>query len=121
MAASLPHHPVLYQEVINALLPRSPGKYVDATVGAGGHAWGILEASAPEGKLLGLDRDPQALALASQRLSVFSGRFILIQAAYDTLQDQLRTIGWEHVNGILFDLGVSSMQLDQRAGVLVPP
>lgn len=113
MAASLPHHPVLYQEVINALMPRSPGKYVDATVGAGGHAWGILEASAPEGRLLGLDRDPQALALASQRLSVFSGRFILIQAAYDTLQDQLHTIGWEHVNGILFDLGVSSMQLDQ--------
>ncbi len=113
MPVSPPHQPVLYQEVINALMPRSPGKYVDATVGAGGHAWGILEASSPEGQLLGLDRDPQALALASQRLSIFSGRYTLIQAAYDTLLTQLHIVGWESVNGILFDLGVSSMQLEQ--------
>lgn len=86
---------------------------MDATVGAGGHAWGILEASSPAGLLLALDRDPQALALASQRLSVFSGRVFLIQAGYDTLLEQLRELGWEQVDGILFDLGVSSMQLDQ--------
>ncbi|MHB0989607.1 MAG: 16S rRNA (cytosine(1402)-N(4))-methyltransferase, partial [Bellilinea sp.] len=61
-----PHLPVLYHEIIQALMPRSPGKYIDATVGAGGHAWGILENSAPDGLLLALDRDPQALAIASQ-------------------------------------------------------
>jgi len=65
-----PHLPVLYHEIIHALQPRSPGKYIDATVGAGGHAWGILDESAPDGLLLALDRDPQALAIASQRLLI---------------------------------------------------
>ena len=63
-----PHVSVLYQPIITALRPRSPGFYVDATVGAGGHAWGILEQSSPDGKLLGLDVDPRALELAHQRL-----------------------------------------------------
>jgi 16S rRNA (cytosine1402-N4)-methyltransferase len=85
---------------------------VDGTLGAAGHAWGILEASSPDGKLLGLDLDPQALALARSRLSPFGERAILRQASYTTLQDQLRTLGWAGVNGILLDLGVSSMQLD---------
>ncbi|MEN4013612.1 MAG: 16S rRNA (cytosine(1402)-N(4))-methyltransferase RsmH [Bellilinea sp.] len=110
---ALPHHPVLYHEIIHALLPQSPAKYVDATVGAGGHAWGILEASAPDGQLLALDRDPQALAIASQRLSAYQSRVRLAQASYVELQDQLRRIGWSRVHGIVFDLGVSSMQVDQ--------
>ena len=58
------HKPVLYQEIIHALQPRSGGRYVDGTLGAGGHARGILEACAPDGQLLGLDGDPQALAIA---------------------------------------------------------
>jgi 16S rRNA (cytosine1402-N4)-methyltransferase len=113
-AEEFPHHqPVLYHEIIHALRPQSPGRYVDATVGAGGHAWGILEASAPDGQLLALDKDPQALAIASQRLSVYHPRVILVHASYTQLREELRRIGWTRVNGIVFDLGVSSMQLDQ--------
>lgn len=107
-----PHLSVLYQEIIAALRPQSPGYYADVTVGAGGHAWGILNASSPEGKLLGLDLDPQALALAGQRLSVFAGRFFLVHASYTTLPEQLKQLGWQSVQGIVLDLGVSSMQLD---------
>ncbi len=107
-----PHTPVLFQFVIEALRPRSGGYYVDATVGAGGHAAGILEASAPDGRLLGLDVDPQALALARERLAPFGERAILRRASYTTLQEQLRALGWPAVDGILLDLGVSSMQLD---------
>ena len=86
---------------------------MDATLGAGGHAWGILEAASPDGSLLGLDLDPQALELASQRLSVFSGRVTLRQASFTTLAVQLETLGWNQVQGIVLDLGVSSMQLDR--------
>jgi len=107
-----PHEPVLYHEIILALSPRSPGCYVDATVGAGGHAWGILKACSPDGQLLGLDVDPQALALASQRLAIFGGRCILRQASYTTLREQIQRVGWTEVCGIVFDLGVSSMQFD---------
>ncbi|HVN54296.1 MAG TPA: 16S rRNA (cytosine(1402)-N(4))-methyltransferase RsmH, partial [Anaerolineaceae bacterium] len=90
----------------------SPGFYVDGTVGAGGHAWGILESSSPEGHLLGLDLDPQALELAGQRLAPFGNRAILRPASYTSLQRQIRDLGWPPVNGIVVDLGVSSMQLD---------
>lgn len=107
-----PHVPVLYQEIIHALRPHSPGRYVDATVGAGGHAFGILQTSAPEGLLLGLDLDPQALEIASRRLSAFESRATLRQASYTTLQLQLAALGWDAVDGIVIDLGVSSMQID---------
>lgn len=107
-----PHHPVLYQEIIHALRPHSAGRYVDATVGAGGHAWGILTASAPGGLLLGLDLDPQALEIASQRLSAFESRVTLLKTSYTTLQAQLARLGWATVDGIVIDLGVSSMQID---------
>jgi len=107
-----PHRSVLYHEIIHALRPNSPKRYVDATVGAGGHAWGILEASAPDGRLLGFDLDPAAISLARQRLTEFEGRFTLVQASYTTLRKQVRELGWENVAGIVIDLGVSSMQLD---------
>jgi 16S rRNA (cytosine1402-N4)-methyltransferase len=71
-----------------------------------------LTASQPAGQLLGLDLDPQALALASQRLSLFNDRVKIVQASYTTLLPQMRAIGWESVAGILLDLGVSSMQID---------
>ena len=73
MAAG-PHIPVLYQDIIHALQPRSGGSYVDCTLGAGGHAQGILEASQPDGKLLGLDLDPQAITIAKDRLTRFGER-----------------------------------------------
>lgn len=107
-----PHLPVLYHEIIHALNPHSPGKYIDATVGAGGHAEGILEESAPDGTLLALDRDPQALAIASQRLSLYKGRVKLVHTSYVNLLDEMHKLGWTSVDGIVFDLGLSSMQLD---------
>lgn len=107
-----PHQPVLYHEIISALRPASPGYYVDATLGAGGHAWGILDASAPDGRLLGLDLDPHALTLAAERLSGFAERAVLVHASYTSLSAQLQRLQWPTVQGILIDLGVSSMQLD---------
>ncbi len=86
---------------------------MDATLGAGGHAWGILTAASPNGELLGLDLDPQALEIASQRLDVFRGRVTLVQASFTTLSAQLEKLGWKQVQGIVIDLGVSSMQLDR--------
>jgi len=106
------HRPVLYQEIIHALRPRRDGLYVDATVGAGGHAWGLLQSSAPDGRLLGLDIDPQALDLARQRLEPFGERAILVRASYVSLGKLLDQMGWREVNGIVIDLGMSSMQVD---------
>ena len=106
------HQPVLYQEIIHALSPQRGGKYVDATLGAGGHALGILVASSPDGRLLGMDIDPQALELARQKLLGFGSRAILVRASYTTLTNQLVSLNWQEVDGIVLDLGVSSMQLD---------
>jgi 16S rRNA (cytosine1402-N4)-methyltransferase len=107
-----PHNPVLYKEIIHALQPQRGGRYVDGTVGAGGHARGILEACAPDGRLLGLDVDPQALAIARKTLAPYEHRIHLAQASYTTLSAQLQRLGWDEVDGILLDLGASSMQFD---------
>jgi len=85
---------------------------VDGTVGAGGHAWGILQASNPNGQLLGLDLDPQALELAREKLAEFGERAHLVRASYAALLQQLKALKWRQVDGILLDLGLSSMQLD---------
>jgi len=108
----VPHQPVLYHEIIHALQPKTAGHYVDGTLGAGGHARGILEACEPDGRLLGLDVDPQALALARETLAPYGQRARLFQASYTSLTERLREIGWDKVDGILLDLGLSSMQLD---------
>jgi 16S rRNA (cytosine1402-N4)-methyltransferase len=110
----LPHQPVLYKEIIHAIQPRSSGRYVDGTVGAGGHARGILEACAPDGHLLGLDVDPQALALARETLAPYGPRVTLAQASYASLPEAMEEIGWQAADGILLDLGLSSMQLADR-------
>ncbi|HSL29281.1 MAG TPA: 16S rRNA (cytosine(1402)-N(4))-methyltransferase RsmH [Anaerolineales bacterium] len=107
-----PHEPVLYKEIIHALQPHTGGRYVDGTLGAGGHARGIMEASAPDGRLLGLDVDPQALAIARRNLAPYEHRIHLAQASYTSLATQLAQLGWEVVDGILLDLGASSMQFD---------
>jgi 16S rRNA (cytosine1402-N4)-methyltransferase len=106
------HVPVLYQEVIHFLQPHSNGIYVDGTVGAGGHTKGILEASAPSGRLLGLDLDPQALEVARTNLIAFGDRLTLVNASFTTLREQLGYLGWSSVDGILLDLGFSSIQLE---------
>ena len=108
-----PHQPVMAKEVLAAIKPVSTGFYVDATLGAGGHAFKILEASAPDGRLLGLDRDPRALELAGKRLTPFGGRVALVQSSFDQLGRHLAKLAPEGASGILIDLGVSSMQLDE--------
>ena len=108
----LPHQPVLYKEIIHALQPHAGGRYVDGTLGAGGHARGIMEASAPDGQLLGLDVDPQALAIARRHLAPYEHRIHLVQASYTSLSTQLVQLEWGAVDGIVLDLGASSMQFD---------
>ncbi|NLF51703.1 MAG: 16S rRNA (cytosine(1402)-N(4))-methyltransferase RsmH [Leptolinea sp.] len=107
-----PHLPVLYQPSIDALQPHDGGRYVDATIGAGGHASGILEMSSPSGLLLGLDRDEHALAIARKRLSEFGNRVFLSHSSYVNMETEVGNLGWSNVDGILMDLGLSSMQLD---------
>jgi 16S rRNA (cytosine1402-N4)-methyltransferase len=109
------HLPVLYNEIIHAMQPHRGGLYVDGTVGAGGHAWGILQAGNPDSHLLGLDVDPQALKLAFDKLAEFGERVHIVRASYTTLLSQLAVLKWLHVDGILLDLGLSSLQLDSQA------
>jgi 16S rRNA (cytosine1402-N4)-methyltransferase len=106
------HRPVLYHEIISFLQPQRGGKFVDCTVGTGGHAWGILKASQPDGCLLGLDVDPAAIELAREHLAVYGSRVILMRASYAQLAEQLAIVSWSEVQGVLLDLGVSSIQLD---------
>jgi len=105
------HVAVLFQEVIAALAPRDGGCYIDGTIGAGGHAAGILEASAPTGRLLGLDADPSALAIAAQNLVRFGNRVLLVHSNYERLREVAAANGFVPVNGIVLDLGLSSIQL----------
>jgi 16S rRNA (cytosine1402-N4)-methyltransferase len=111
-AGSTEHVPVLYQSVLEWLQPQSGKRYLDGTLGGGGHAEGILRTGA---SLLGLDRDPEALRVAAGRLSAFADRMILRQASYRQGCILLREIGWERVSGILLDLGLSSLQLADPA------
>lgn len=106
------HDPVLYHEIIHALNPVGDGYYIDATLGAGGHAAGILEASMPSGQLLGLDVDPQAISIARKNLDRFGSRVKILYASYTSIREQVDKLGWPKVNGIMIDLGASSMQFD---------
>ena len=106
------HVPVLFQEVMEWLRPCSPGCYVDGTLGLGGHTEMILEQSAPAGRVLGFDWDAQAAGYAAKRLERFGDRFQLMQASYANMEEQLHHYGQGAVDGILVDLGVSSLQLD---------
>lgn len=106
------HQPVLYNEIIQFLKVHQSGLYIDGTVGAGGHARGILEASSPDGLLLGFDVDASALQIAQKKLESFRGRVFLIHSSFKDLRKQLDVMGWQMVDGILIDLGLSSMQLD---------
>ncbi|MGB2897236.1 MAG: 16S rRNA (cytosine(1402)-N(4))-methyltransferase RsmH [Anaerolineales bacterium] len=111
------HTPVLYQNVLTALNLNAGGRYIDGTVGAGGHAAGILECSSPDGRLLGLDRDPNALILAGLRLQSFGDRVSLRHASYTAMHEEVSALGWDGVDAILLDLGLSSMQLaDPKRG-----
>lgn len=105
------HVPVLLEAVLEWLRPRPGGVYVDATVGTGGHAERILEACGPTGRLVGIDRDPEALDVAHRRLRRFAGRVQLVRGDFADLKALLVRTGVPQVDGVLFDLGVSGLQL----------
>lgn len=107
------HQPVLCTEALEFLDP-GPGVFVDCTVGLGGHAEALLE-SAAAASLVGIDRDPAALAIAGRRLAKYGDRVRLVEGRFDELGEHLERIGLERVRGILADLGVSSLQLDTAA------
>ena len=98
--------------MIAALRPARGDRFIDGTLGAGGHAVGLLEAAGPTTELLGIDRDPRALELAAESLRDFDERVHLRQGSYHRMAEMAAEIGWDKVDGILLDLGLSSMQLD---------
>ena len=106
------HEPVLLGEVIDWLQPHLGGTFVDCTLGLGGHSEAILNAS-PDTKVIGIDRDLDALRLAEERLSIFENRFQAAHANFEDVADVLKELGAAKVRGMLADLGVSSLQLDR--------
>lgn len=109
------HRPVMPAEVLEGLNIRPGGVYVDCTLGGGGHSEAILiklNDSAPGGRLVALDRDPEALAAAANRLAPYKSRVDLVRSDFAYLGDVLGRLGLDRVDGVLFDLGVSSYQLD---------
>ena len=107
-----PHQPVLLEEVIELLAVRPDGRYIDGTLGAGGHTAAILERE-PTAQVLGIDRDDRALGEAVGRLTPYSDRVMLQRGEYVEMGEIAAAIGWDGCDGILLDLGVSSMQLDE--------
>lgn len=115
--AGIEHRPVMLAEVLEWLAVREGGTYLDCTVGGGGHAGAILRKAGPGGRLIGLDRDESALARAAANLSEFGDRAILVKSDYRHLAAVLADLEIADVEGVLFDLGVSSWQmLDSERG-----
>ena len=106
------HQPVLLREVVLHLDPRPGCLIIDGTLGAGGHATALLDATAPDGRLLGFDRDPAALAYAAQRLAPFGDRLMAVAGSYGDMAAVAPAQGFDVVDAILLDLGLSSRQLD---------
>jgi 16S rRNA (cytosine1402-N4)-methyltransferase len=112
MNSSFTHITVLLEEAVEALAVRADGCYLDGTFGRGGHSRLILQNLGPDGRLLGFDKDPQAIA-TGQALAAEDGRFVIVQRSFAELGDEVQSQGLAgKVNGILLDLGVSSPQLD---------
>ncbi len=107
------HLTVLREEAVDALEVRAGGHYADATLGLGGHTELLLERSGPDGRVLGVDRDPDALALARARLARFGDRATLVEGSFSSLPALAADAGFLPLDGIVADLGVSSIQLDR--------
>ncbi|MBI4300829.1 MAG: 16S rRNA (cytosine(1402)-N(4))-methyltransferase RsmH [Chloroflexi bacterium] len=105
------HVPVLLDEVVAGLDVIPGGRYIDCTVGAGGHAEAILEASAPGGQLLGIDADPHAVSVTSARLRPYGSSVLLVNDNFRNLEAICTRYSFYPVHGVLFDLGISSLQL----------
>ncbi len=112
MTEGFGHVPVLGAAALEHLAPRPGDRICDLTLGAGGHSEMILEAVGEEGRVLAFDRDPVALAIARERLSAFGERLITVEANFAEAPQRLDELGLERIDGVLVDLGVSSMQLD---------
>ena len=106
------HVPVLVREVLATLEPSPGGAYLDCTVGGGGHAEAILEAAGPPSRVVGIDRDPEAITVARERLGRFGDRVRLVQGDFRELPRLISELRLEGFDGVLFDLGISSLQLD---------
>lgn len=106
------HNPIMVEEVVRLLACKDGGTYVDCTTGGGGHIRAVLEASAPGGQVIGIDRDKEALAEAEKALSNYSDRLRLVHSDFKRIDEILNDSGVEFVDGVLADLGVSSHQLD---------
>jgi 16S rRNA (cytosine1402-N4)-methyltransferase len=109
------HVPVLLKEVLEVLMPRDGGKYFDGTLGNGGHAQAILEASAPGGKLAGTDLDIHAVSRLSHEFAPFKDRAHVFHAGFTDIDRICDSLGWKSLDGILLDLGLSSEELDDDA------
>jgi 16S rRNA (cytosine1402-N4)-methyltransferase len=107
------HTPVLLDEVLDGLAVKSGGRYIDCTVGTGGHATGILDRSGPDGRLLGLDLDPTAIEVSRRRLSSYGDRVVLLCDSFARLEALASAQSFVPVDGVLLDLGVSSLQLER--------
>jgi 16S rRNA (cytosine1402-N4)-methyltransferase len=114
-SSKAPHYSVLYRETLDGLNLKPGGRYIDGTLGAGGHSYGILTATAPDGKLLGLDVDDVALSLAGQRLAEFGERVRLVKSNFAEIAEVVGDEAFDGADGVVLDLGVSSMQLDDPA------
>jgi len=106
------HVPVLVQQVLDLLNPEAGRRYLDGTLGGGGHTEQLLERSGPDGQVLGLDCDGEAVAAAQRRLERFENRLVARWANFSMAGEILGEIGWGKVNGILLDLGLSSHQIE---------
>jgi 16S rRNA (cytosine1402-N4)-methyltransferase len=114
LSAASTHTPVLLEEAIEALKVQPGGRYIDCTIGPGGHAAAILERSAPGGQLLGIDADPQAIRMAKSRLEAYGDSVLLVNQNFANLRSICSKYGFFPVHGILFDLGLSSVQLERN-------
>lgn len=111
-AENATHVSVLLREVLEALVTHPGGRYLDGTLGLAGHSSALLEKAGETAELCGLDRDPQALTRAEERLAPYGKRCHLFALEYASFEEALDTLGWNQVDGALLDLGVSSLQLD---------
>jgi len=109
------HVTVLAREVAEFLSPGPGKRFLDGTVGGGGHSEELLIASGPDGQVIGLDRDDEALTASRERLRRFESRFVALQASFADAPDVLAGIGWQAVDGAVLDLGISSYQIDSSA------
>ena len=109
------HVPVMSTETIKYLNPKSDGIYIDGTIGAGGHANQILSMLSPKGRLIGIDRDEEALKICEKRFSSFKNLVSLHHTSYDNIKKILDELGIQKVDGMLLDLGLSSLQLNSES------